>query len=101
MGKSLKGTKTEKNLLKAFLSLKAEADAKDFLRDLLTEKEIDEFAKRLKAAQMLSDKHTYIEVERETGFSSTTVARVARWLNRGEGGYKNILAQLHHPTGKA
>ena len=43
-----------KNLIEAFLSLKTAIEAERFLRDLMTEGEIEEFAKRLQAAQMLS-----------------------------------------------
>jgi TrpR-related protein YerC/YecD len=88
-----------KTLVAAILSLETESEARAFLRDLLTEKEIVEFGKRLKAATMLSEGRTYMEVEKATGFSSTTVARVARWLNTGEGGYKKMLAKLHHHSG--
>ncbi len=87
-----------KRFIEAVLSLKSKDEAKRFLRDLLTEGEIGEFAKRLKAAEMLSDKVPYSLIEKETGFSSTTVARVAKWLNTGEGGYKSMISKLHHHT---
>lgn len=90
--------KENKQLLKAVLSLNSESEAKAFLRDLLTSGEIIECAKRLKAAQMLTDKIPYSTIEAETGFSSTTVARVAKWLSNGKGGYKLILNKLHHHT---
>lgn len=90
--------KENKQLLKAVLSLKSETEAKAFLRDLLTSGEITECAKRLKTAQMLIDKVPYSIIETETGFSSTTVARVATWLKNGKGGYKLILNKLHHHT---
>ena len=57
---------------------------------------IKEFAKRLKAAEMLTDKIPYSIIEKETGLSSTTVARVAKWLNGKGGGYKTIINRLHH-----
>lgn len=66
------------------------------MRDLMTKKEIKEFAKRLKAAEMLTKKAPYLIIERETGLSSTTVARVAKWLKGKGGGYKIILKKLHH-----
>jgi len=87
-----------KNLLRAILALKNINEAKKFFRDLLTEQEIIEFGKRWQAAQMLSKKIPYSIVEKETGLSSTTVARVSRWLNKGMGGYKLMLKRLsiHH-----
>ena len=62
----------------------------------MTEKEIKEFAKRLKAAEMLTEKVPYSTIEKETSLSSTTVARVAKWLNGKGGGYKIIINKLHH-----
>lgn len=88
--------KENKKLLDAILSLETKDEAKRFLRDLLTEGEIEEFAKRLKAAEMLINKVPYSEIEKETGFSSTTVARVSKWLNSGNEGYKEIIAKIHH-----
>lgn len=81
-------------LFKAILKLKNRDEARRFFRDLLTAKEIIEFAKRLKAAKMLSKNISYTEIEKETGLSSTTIARVSQWLNKGMNGYKIILGRL-------
>ena len=89
-------TAENQRFIKAILSLSTPDEARRFLRDLMTKGELEEFAKRLRAAEMLTQKIPYTTIERETGFSSTTVARVARWLNNGEGGYKKIIAKLHH-----
>ena len=83
-----------KALIQAFLALETTDEAQRFLRDLLTEGEIEEFGKRLKTARMLEDKVSYSKIEAETGLSSTTIARVARWLKRGGGGYRLILKRL-------
>ena len=85
-----------KRLIQAILAIKSEDIAKRFLRDLMTEKEIDEFSKRFKAAEMLMGKIPYSSIEKETGLSSTTVARVAKWLRGKEGGYRIIINKLHH-----
>lgn len=89
-------SKENKKLIQAILALETAQEAKDFLRDILTEKEITETAKRLQAAEMLLRDIPYSVIEKETGFSSTTVARVSKWLNSGEGGYKKILGKIHH-----
>ena len=89
-------SKGNQKLIQAILALKTENEAERFLRDLMTEKEIKEFAKRLKAAEMLTEKVPYSIIEKETGLSSTTVARVAKWLNGKGGGYKIIINKLHH-----
>jgi len=89
-------SKENKRLIQAILALETEDQAKRFLRDLMTEKEIKEFAKRLKAAEMLTKKISYSIIEQETGLSSTTIARVAKWLKGKEGGYRTIINKLHH-----
>jgi TrpR-related protein YerC/YecD len=78
-------------LYRAILSLKDMKEAKPFFRDLLTEVEIYEFAERWKAARMLASGVPYTKIIKATGLSSTTVARVARWMKRGTGGYRLIL----------
>lgn len=83
-------------LVKAIMTLETQDETKRFLRDLLTEGEIVEFAKRLQTAELLERKVSYAVIEQTTGFSSTTVARVSKWLNNGTGGYKAVLAKLHH-----
>ncbi|MBM3257423.1 MAG: hypothetical protein FJY98_03835 [Candidatus Liptonbacteria bacterium] len=89
-------TNKEKQLLRAMVALRNEAEAARFLRDLMTQSEIEEFANRLQAAEMLSDGRSYTDVQKATGLSSTTIARVSKWLQGGEGGYRAILNQLHH-----
>jgi len=76
-------TKKSRRLLQAILTLKTNSEAKRFFRDLMTRKEIEEFSNRFRAAEMLAANMPYVEIEQETGLSSTTVARVAKWL-RGE-----------------
>jgi TrpR-related protein YerC/YecD len=89
-------TKNNKQLISAFLSLKTIGEAQAFLRDLMTENEIIEFANRLKTAQMLSQKIPYSIIIKTTRLSSTTVARVSKWLNGKQSGYKIIISRLHH-----
>lgn len=86
------------DLIEAVLALKTQDEAKRFLRDLLTEAEITEFGNRFRAAMMLSEKSPYSAIVQATGLSSTTIARVSKWLNQGENGYKTIIARLakHH-----
>lgn len=67
-----------------------------FFRDLLTENEIHEFSNRWKAARMLHHGETYKAIQKETGLSSTTVARISKWLESGMDGYKRMLNQIEH-----
>ncbi|MBI4086988.1 hypothetical protein HY416_03350 [Candidatus Kaiserbacteria bacterium] len=91
-------SKESKRLIQAILALKTDDEARRFLRDLLTEKEIEEFSKRFQAAEMLTKQVPYLAIEKETGLSSTTVARVAKWLNGTEGGYRAVINKLHQHT---
>ena len=88
--------KENKELIDAILAINNQEEAEHFLRDLMTEGEITELSKRFLAAKMLTDNIPYSEIEKKTGLSSTTVARVSKWLNGKEGGYKTILNKLHH-----
>lgn len=89
-------TKKNKQLLRAIISLKNTEEAKRFLRDLMTEKEIKEFANRLEAASLLSRDVQYNAITEDTGLSSSTIARIAKWLNGSLGGYRLILSRISH-----
>ena len=89
-------TKENKALLRAILTLQTADEARRFLRDLLTEGEIEEFARRCRAAELLAENVPYSRIEAETGLSSTTVARVSKWLNGPEGGYRRVIGRMHH-----
>lgn len=81
-------------LFRAILRLNNLDEAQRFFRDLLTEKEISEFAQRWKVARMLARKISYTRIEEETGMSSTTIARIHKWLEKGMGGYRLMLKRL-------
>lgn len=72
-------------------------ECRRFLRDLLTETEIREFAERWKVARLLSQGVPYTAIEKETGLSSRTIARVRKWLKQGKGGYTMMLKRLDGP----
>lgn len=88
-------TKKAQELYRALLSLNNEKEANAFLRDLLTHEEIEEFGNRWRVAQMLSLKKTYVEIENETGMSSTTIARIGKWLEKGMNGYKLAIKRKY------
>ena len=88
--------KENTQLIKAFLNLENADEAKRFLRDLMTKDEIVEFANRLEAARLLSRNMQYKGIIEKTGLSSTTIARIAKWLNGSLGGYRLILNRLNH-----
>lgn len=87
-------------LLNAVLSLESKDEAERFLRDLMTEGEIEEFAKRLEAARLLSTDTQYSAIIESTGLSSTTIARISKWLRGSLGGYRLILNRLKNYENK-
>ena len=98
----MKNQSNVRDLLQALLVLKNKDEAWRFLRDLLTEEEIREFARRWEVAQMLAEKIPYTQIEKKTGMSSTTIARVSKFLGGKFGGYQLVLDRLvnvHHHQG--
>ena len=95
-----------KQFVEAILTLKNTDEAECFLRDLMTEGEIKEFANRLEAARLLSGDVQYNAIIESTGLSSATIARIAKWLKGSLGGYRLILSRLsnaslhHHNSSK-
>jgi len=85
----------KKRLYQALLALKTEDECRKFLRDLLTEAEIEEFSNRWTVAQMLFRNTSYEEITKKTNMSSTTIARISKWLYKGMGGYKLMLNRLN------
>lgn len=78
-------------LLRTMLSLRTVDEAKMFLRDLLTEGEIQMIVERWKVARLLDEGQSYREISSITGLSSRTIARISRWLQEGAGGYRALL----------
>lgn len=64
------------------------------LEDLFTVREIRETSQRLAVARQLSAGKSYAAIEKETGASATTIARVSKCLGYGAGGYKLALTAL-------
>lgn len=83
-----------KKLVEAFMSVNTGEQMQSFLRDLLTEDEIAECANRLHVASLLLQGVSYVDIEKETKMSSTTIARISKWLHQGAGGYRAVLAKI-------
>jgi len=90
-------------LCKAIAACKSEAEIADFLRDVGTLTELQAWSERLEVAKRVVQGETYRAITAKTGASTTTVTRVARFLQSGEGGYQRILklAKLHHHSASA
>lgn len=89
--------KTEmEHLIKAILSLENEDVCRRFLADITTPKELKDMKERLNVARLLNEGKTYEKIIKETGMSSTTIARINRTLHYGEDGYKEVLEKMKH-----
>ncbi len=88
-------TKTENELFKAIISIDSMKECKNFFYDLCTPSEIEEFSTRWLIVKLLSKKKPYRQIALETGVSTTTVGRVARYMKYGHDGYNTVLNKLY------
>ncbi len=79
------------DLIKAFLSLKNEEELKMFFRDLMSERDLREFAMRWEVAKKLDAGETYEQIQKTSGEAMNTIAKISRWLKEGTGGYKMMI----------
>jgi TrpR-related protein YerC/YecD len=102
MEKNIFNKKTN-NLFRAILSLNSVNEAQKFCRDLCTIEEIKDMSERFEIARLIGAGMTYRDIAVSLKISTTTVSRVANWLNNGTGGYQIVLNNLHHhknPSGE-
>lgn len=79
------------DLLQVLVGIDDPDTAYAFFEDVMTIREIREISQRLQVARMLDQGNSYTSIERETGASATTIARVSKALNYGSGGYRAAL----------
>ena len=92
---NFKGKKVDGEIFyKAILCLKNEEECKKFFNDVATVNELSAMAQRIEVAQLLDKDSPYTEIMDITGASSTTISRVSKCLNFGDGGYRLILERL-------
>jgi TrpR-related protein YerC/YecD len=77
----------ERALFSAVLTLKSIEECRSFFRDLCTPAELQALADRWAVVGLLQQGVPYREISKQTGVSVTTIGRVARYLQNGNGGY--------------
>jgi len=84
------------DLAAALVSLKTAADMERFLIDLCTPAELRALSERWHVARLLDDgRQSYRDIHAQTGVSTTTIGRVARFLkDEPHGGYRNVLDMM-------
>jgi TrpR-related protein YerC/YecD len=93
-GPSTSRHRAERDLCRAFLSLRSEAECQAFLEDLCTPAELEALVDRWSVVAYLDDGLPYRRIHELTGVSVTTIGRVARFLTIGNGGYRRVLDRL-------
>ena len=84
-------------LVAALRTCTTDEDMENFLRDIATLSELQAWSERFEVAKQLAQGKKYREIAAATGASTTTVTRVAKFLENGEGGYRKVLnAHRHH-----
>lgn len=86
--------KRMERLYDALLSLKTREECAAFMRDLCTVSELQALSERLAIAERVAKDESYLSIAGDIGASTTTVTRVAHWLNHGLGGYRTVLNRL-------
>lgn len=89
-------TKSATQLASVLCSIDNPKTMQNFLRDVLTEKEIIEVSARLEAAKMLDNSNKYNDIIEKTKLSSRTIARISDWMRNGCGGYNTALNIINH-----
>ena len=83
-------------LFRAFAELRGASEYEAFLTDLCTPRELEDFAERWLIARLLDrGGSSYRDISAATGASTTTVGRVARFLQQERhDGYRLVLDRL-------
>ena len=85
-----------RSLSEALLSLQSTQEVRQFLEDLCTPAEVEAMVDRWRVAQLVDQGYTYRDIREMTEVSVTTIGRVARFMEHGEGGYRTALDRLEN-----
>jgi TrpR-related protein YerC/YecD len=82
------------SLAEAFLAMATADECRALLKDLTTPAELEALVDRWRVVKYLDQGMPYREIHERTGVSVTTIGRVARFLEDGNGGYRLALQRL-------
>lgn len=91
------------DLCRALSTLNSSKEVAEALTDLLTPKEVETIAKRLKIAEYLVEGKDYREIREMLKVGYSTIARVNTWINLSGAGFKVMLERkkkYHSPKKK-
>ena len=89
-----KFSKNTDELFGTILDLRSVKEAESFFRDLCTTAELSEMSDRWQMVRLIDEGVPYRKIASRLKTSTTTVSRVAAWLNNGEGGYRLALDRM-------
>lgn len=81
-------------LFEILCRLENEQQCAAFFDDLCTFQEVEKMEQRVECAQRLLRGETYNRIMEQTDISSATLSRVSRCIQRGSGGYSEILKNI-------
>jgi TrpR-related protein YerC/YecD len=87
------------SLAEAFLAMRTAEEMRALLKDLTTPAELEALVDRWRVVRLLDEGRPYREIHDLTGVSVTTIGRVARFLEYGNGGYRLALERLDQEQG--
>jgi TrpR-related protein YerC/YecD len=82
------------SLAEALLAMQTPEEMRALLKDLTTPAELEAMVDRWRVVRYLDQGKPYREIHELTGVSVTTVGRVARYLESGNGGYRMALERI-------
>ncbi|GGF94851.1 MULTISPECIES: YerC/YecD family TrpR-related protein [Cysteiniphilum] len=88
-------------LFHALSLLESSEEVAKLFEDLCTPAEISAMADRWRAVQEIKNDKSYRQIYAETGVSVTTVARIARCITHGAGGYNLMYDKVESAKEKS
>jgi len=85
------------SLAEAFLAMTSADECRALLKDLTTPAELEALVDRWRVVKFVDQGMPYRQIHELTGVSVTTIGRVARFLENGNGGYRLALERLKQP----
>lgn len=82
------------SLAEALMAMRNPDEMRALLKDLTTPAELEALVDRWRVVKLLDQEKPYREIHDLTGVSVTTIGRVARFLEQGNGGYRLALERL-------
>lgn len=82
------------SLAEALMAMRNPDEMRALLKDLTTPAELEALVDRWRVVKLLDQEKPYREIHALTGVSVTTIGRVARFLEQGNGGYRLALERL-------